>query len=202
MSSEASEPYPSRHSLEAVPALPAGPDEARALELIEADYRAKADARERYVFSHYGDYGAYSPEDITQSAYASGIAARHRLTDENVSPWLWEITINAATDQARKRSRSHPWAPDDINDHLAHNSAPEVADQPGRQIEADALYDTLREHVTNDEIYGTFEMYARDGMRQIDIADQLGKPIATIKKRIQMVRRTALRLIDDGILEF
>lgn len=131
-------------------------------------------------------------EDLVQEVLARVSGRLPELRSrEHLLPWLYRITRNALVDHYRARGRRQPLvALDTLPDGGPASLAAGEDDDPGAEARAAlagcvepmlaTLPPTYREALHRVELLGE---------RQVDVADELGLGISTLKSRVQRGRR-------------
>lgn len=147
---------------------------ARLLRFIERRVRSRADA-----------------EDIVQAVLARAAAHRTGLRDgERLVPWLFQITRNAIADYYRAGARDPLAAVPDAGPRGEPlEQLPMEAPEPENRARAalarcmtpmlDSLAPVYRDALRLVEL---------ENRRQVDVAQELGVPISTLKSRVQRGR--------------
>lgn len=116
------------------------------------------------------------------------------------APWLLRVTRNRSIDLLR-RQREQPFAGDDAEAiGWVLDPAPDPADQAVTLVIRAQVREALAELAADQR--ALLEMAYFGGMSQREIADQLHRPLGTVKSQIRSaMRRLAIRLGDTDLAE-
>ena len=169
--------------------------------MIEGDQEAVAILYTRYATPAFslalrvaGD--RESAEEIVQEAFVR--VWRHAATFDpdrgRFASWLLSIIHNLAVNELRRR-RSRPQATTDADEMLS--LIPESAPGPEEAVWAGVRNRALRAALTQlpPAQRQAIELAFLKGLTQMEIADQLGDPLGTVKTRIRLGMQKMSRLL-------
>ncbi|MFN8527918.1 MAG: sigma-70 family RNA polymerase sigma factor [Anaerolineae bacterium] len=122
-------------------------------------------------------------QDVVQEAFLTAYEHLDQLREPGAFPgWLRRIVISQCARVTRERSYNQPRLNDDL--HGDSDSDPEVmADDRELERELRRALDRLPDHERQ-----VTERFYLDGWSQQEIAEAMGLPITTVKKRLQYAR--------------
>jgi RNA polymerase sigma-70 factor (ECF subfamily) len=182
------------------------PDDASLLRAIQAGTQdAVGDLYDRYGGQAYGlavriTGDATAAEDAVQEAFVSlwRQAPRFDPARGQVKSWLLTIVHHKAVDIVRRRSgrpeRSLPDTPDAFVDE---DAGPEQRAE--QMIDAEAVREAVR-HVPEEQ-RRTIEMAYYRGMTHVEIAEETGVPLGTVKSRLRIGLEKMREFLRPRVLE-
>ena len=147
------------------------------------------------AFRWLGD--SHSAEDAAQDAFLAAYTHLDQLrSPQNFGAWFRQIVRSQCNLQTRrKRPKLEPL------DEKPHLSAPTPT--PEHIIETREDQQSVRDAIANlpeHERVVTEEFYLK-GQKQADIAEKLGIPLTTVKKRLQYARKKLKGMIEQLIID-
>jgi RNA polymerase sigma factor (sigma-70 family) len=139
------------------------------------------DAAREWAFQTLGD--PHLAEDAAQEAFLVAYRQLDQLRDPKAFPaWLKRIVISRSHRITRRRPPAAP-LDDDV-------SVPEAGRDPAAEVERLELQETLHRAVKNlpEGERSVTELFYIVGYSQQEIAERLGLPLTTVKKRLQYAR--------------
>jgi RNA polymerase sigma factor (sigma-70 family) len=132
-------------------------------------------------------------EDVRQQVFLEVWRSRTRYdTDRRIEPWVLAIAKRRAIDHLRRRSRT----PDDPVAELPAAGRDGLTHFADAHAEASELRDALNELPAAQR--ETLELAYFQDMTQVQIADQLGVPLGTIKARSSRALRSLAATLVPG----
>lgn len=132
-------------------------------------------------------------EDATQEAMISIARGLHTFDGRSaVTTWAYRIATNAALDELRRRDRRPRPADLDARPEQVHD-APTDVERLGDRLDLDDALGALA-------VDFRVAVVLRDvvGLEYVDIADELGVPIGTVRSRIARGRRQLAEALGVG----
>jgi RNA polymerase sigma-70 factor (ECF subfamily) len=127
-------------------------------------------------------------EDVMHDVFERAIVYKHSLAKaESGLLWLYRVAERCCFDRLKKRRRQTPVAPEVIS-QVAHGALSQSAVE-AREVIA-ALLGRFEPKVQQVAL-----LYYIDGLRQEEIAQQLGWSRRTVIKKLALLRRQALALV-------
>lgn len=134
-------------------------------------------------------------QDLVQEVYVKVMENPDKFDGKNLLGWLKTIMRNTFLNEW-KRSKRNVWdsemdAADKYTSVQPMFSAPALADQHCYESEIRSIFES-----TNEDQREAFEMYI-NGYKYKDIAEMTGVSIGTVKSRISLFRKSAMKELKD-----
>lgn len=143
----------------------------------------------------------HEAEDVSQEVFVRAIRSLHRWDSARpLRPWLLTIASNRCRTQLSRRRRQP--AACEFTDDIADHRAEQIAD-------GNELLDALKHAVSElrEDYRRVFLLYHEQGLSYEEMAEQLDKPIGTLKTWLHRARKQLLAalhskgLIPEGMHE-
>lgn len=131
--------------------------------------------------------------DVMQETFISAMRALKRFRgDAKLSTWLHRVTVNAALDHQRKRSR-RPAQPLDEGTHEVPSEDPGPDERAESAVRAAAVQQGLAQ--LSPDHRAVLVLHDLQGMDYAEVADALDVPVGTVKSRIHRARLELAKLL-------
>ena len=130
--------------------------------------------------------------DVVQEVFLSAMRALRRFRGEaKLSTWFHRVTINAALDVGRKRSRRPVTALDAVPDRASDDPGPDEAAEMAAR--AQAVHAALAR--ISEDHRSVIVLHDLQGLDYAEVASALDVPVGTVKSRIHRARAELARLL-------